>query len=393
MGFGSSIARAAIAEQRVAMLFRLALALMTMAALSMLGWLAIAPNRLLPGVPRPAHEIVGAAAYALAAFALISALAAGQGRRLAWLGMILAAAALLAAPILTGWRAGELVAGRPIARATFGAGFWLAAACLLLLALEAARATGSAAARPLLALIIVGGAATAAAAGWFAPLSLAVEYRSRADALERAFVEHLALSGGALLLAIAVAVPLGWTAFRVPRLEATFAGTFNAIQVTPALALFGLLVSALSLVLAAAPGLRAYGISAIGVAPALIAVAAYLTLPLFRSTLTGLSSVSPAAVESARAMGMTEARVTREVRVPLGLPIFLGGLRVAAVQAIGLTTLGGLIGAGGLGSIVFAGMSQFAEDLIVLGAAPIVGLAILVDAAMRAISQRMEAIG
>jgi osmoprotectant transport system permease protein len=76
---------------------------------------------------------------------------------------------------------------------------------------------------------------------------------------------------------------------------------------------------------------------------------------------------------------MTEMRTTLEVRIPLGLPILMSALRVAAVQSIGLMTLGGLIGAGGLGAIVFEGMSQLASDLIILGAIPIVILALIAD--------------
>jgi osmoprotectant transport system permease protein len=97
----------------------------------------------------------------------------------------------------------------------------------------------------------------------------------------------------------------------------------------------------------------------------------------------------PAAVEAARAMGMGAGRIVREIRLPLGLPVFVAGLRVAAVQAVGLTTLGGLIGAGGLGAIVFEGMAQFAPDLIILGSAPIVALALLADLLLRAIELRL----
>ena len=151
---------------------------------------------------------------------------------------------------------------------------------------------------------------------------------------------------------------------------------------TPAIALFGLLIPLLAGLLAAAPRLRGLGLSAIGPAPALIGVSIYLALPLLRGLVSGLRATEPAVVEAAQAMGMTEARMMIEVRVPLGLPILVGALRVAAVQSIGLMVLGGLIGAGGLGAIVFEGMSQLAPDLIVLGAIPIVGLALAVDAGM-----------
>ena len=91
----------------------------------------------------------------------------------------------------------------------------------------------------------------------------------------------------------------------------------------------------------------------------------------------------PAVVEAARAMGMGEGRIAAEIRVPLGLPVFAAGLRVSAVQCIGLATLGGLVGAGGLGAVVFEGMAQFAADLILLGALPVVALALFADALLR----------
>ena len=84
-------------------------------------------------------------------------------------------------------------------------------------------------------------------------------------------------------------------------------------------------------------------------------------------------------------MGMTRGpHHPRRCACRSALPILVGALRVAAVQSIGLVTLGGLIGAGGLGAVVFEGMSQFAADLILLGACPIVALALAADAAMAA---------
>ncbi len=68
-----------------------------------------------------------------------------------------------------------------------------------------------------------------------------------------------------------------------------------------------------------------------------------------------------------------------------------GALRVAAVQSVGLATLGGLVGAGGLGAVVFEGMAQFAQDLILLGALPVIGLALAVDAGLALLTNREAA--
>jgi osmoprotectant transport system permease protein len=196
-----------------------------------------------------------------------------------------------------------------------------------------------------------------------------------------------------LALAIALVLPLGWAAFHRPRIEAFADAALGAVQVTPSIALFGLLIPLLAGLLSLAPALRGFGIGAIGPTPAVIGVAVYIALPLLRGLVGGLRAADPAAIEAARALGFSEARTTMEVRVPLSLPILVGALRVAIVQSIGLVTLGGLIGAGGLGAIVFEGMAQFAADLILLGALPIVGLALAADLGLAALARRLETAG
>ncbi len=281
----------------------------------------------------------------------------------------------------TGAAAGHLLAAQPspAARAMLGGGAWLGAAAIALLAAEQARGLG-AGPKATLALAGAGGLALLAAAGGFDALSLAVEYRARQEAVGQALAWHLALSAAALGMALLLAVPLGLWGFASARAATVAEALLGAVQVIPALALFGLLVPLLALLLAAAPGLRAWGIGAIGATPALIGVALYLALPLARAVRVGLAAADPAAVAAARAMGFRAAGIAWHVRLPLGLPVFAAGLRVAAVQAIGLVTLGGLVGAGGLGALVFEGMAQFATDLILLGALPVVALALAADA-------------
>lgn len=348
-------------------------------------FLSVAPNRLLPGQPVAALAALGWPAAA-AALLLLAALP----RRVppaAAAALALAAALLLLGA--TGIGAGQALEGMaPAARAGLGAGFWLAFVAAL--AICAARA---AALRPAgrAAIALGGGAALAvlAGSGLLEPLSLMVEYRARAEAVQAALLRHLALAGAALLLALLVAAPLAWAGFRHPRLAGPIGAAFAGVQVVPGLALFALLIPLLAALLDAVPALRALGLGAIGPAPAVIATAAYLALPLWRSIAGGLAAADPAAVAAAEAIGMGEARILREVRLPLALPVFAGGLRVAVVQAIGLMTLGGLVGAGGLGAIVFAGLAQFATDLMLLGALPIIGLALLADALARQAEHRL----
>jgi osmoprotectant transport system permease protein len=359
------------------------------AAVLGLSWISLAPNRLVAGQPLSAREALGdgvvlilAAALAAEAAALVKAPAA--------IPVLLILGAVAAALAGTGAAADGLLQGRPsAARMILGSGFWICLAALAVLALDHARA-GS---RWLLTATAVGLAAIvlgSTALGLLDSISLVVEYGHRREALHAALIRHLALALGALALGLAMVLPVGWAAFHRPRIEAIADAVLGAVQVTPSIALFGLLIPLLAGLLSLAPDLRAWGIGAIGATPTVIGVAVYLALPLLRGLVGGLRAADPAAIEAARALGFSETRTTLEVRVPLSLPVLVGALRVATVQSIGLVTLGGLVGAGGLGALVFEGMAQFAADLIVLGALPIVGLALAADLALAALAQRLE---
>jgi osmoprotectant transport system permease protein len=115
-------------------------------------------------------------------------------------------------------------------------------------------------------------------------------------------------------------------------------------------------------------------------APAVIALVLYSLLPVVRSTVAGLAQVPLPVVEAATGMGLTRGQVFRKVELPIALPVFLSGLRIAAVQAVGLAVVAALIGAGGLGALVFQGLASGALDLVLLGVIPVIALAVVVDA-------------
>jgi osmoprotectant transport system permease protein len=362
---------------------RLGLLAALVAAICGLTWLSIAPNRLLPGQPIGAVRALGFLAPGIVILAVAAEIAgllrvAGHGISVA---LLLAAIALALAG--AGLAADRFLEGQPhFARAMLGPGFWLTIAALVGLAFEHGRLTTFRFAPAIVVLWLGAILSIGWGTGLFDHLSLAVEYKARMAAVDAAIAQHVVLSASALAIASVIALTLGWVSFRSPSAEATVNAVLGAVQVTPAIALFGLLIPLLSSVLVAVPGLRSFGLAAVGPAPALIGVAVYLALPLLRGFVSGLKAADPAVVEAAQAMGMSEARTILDVRVPLGLPILIGAFRVAAVQSIGLMVLGGLIGAGGLGAVVFEGMSQLAADLILLGAIPIIALALAVDAAM-----------
>ena len=133
------------------------------------------------------------------------------------------------------------------------------------------------------------------------------------------------------------------------------------------------------------PVLGRLGISGVGLAPAVLALLLYALLPIVRAALAGLEQVPSAAVTAARAMGFTPWQVLWRVELPLALPVLLIGLRTAVVQTTGLAAVTALVGAGGLGSIMFDGLFSAANELVMLGVIPIVLLAILADTFFKAL--------
>src|SRR5690625_3254011 len=125
------------------------------------------------------------------------------------------------------------------------------------------------------------------------------------------------------------------------------------------------------------------GVRGIGMAPALIALTLYSLLPVVRNTFEGLEGVPAAAVDAGRGMGMSQRQVLFRVKAPLALPVVLDGIRAAAVLIIGITTISFLIGAGGLGVFIQRGIDQVVPDLVLLGALPVIGLALLADGLLR----------
>ncbi len=117
----------------------------------------------------------------------------------------------------------------------------------------------------------------------------------------------------------------------------------------------------------------------IGSKPAIFALFIYSTLPIARNTLAGILSVSPSIIDAAKGIGMSPRRILLEVELPNALNVILIGIRVALVINIGTAALGYLIGAGGLGDLIFTGISLMQTDKLLAGALPVVMLALIGD--------------
>jgi osmoprotectant transport system permease protein len=139
---------------------------------------------------------------------------------------------------------------------------------------------------------------------------------------------------------IAVAVAVGVT--RVPRLEPV-ANALSSIGLTiPSFALIGLLLPLLGL----------------GFWPALVAVGFYAIFPILRNAVVGLQGVNPDLLESARGMGMSEARSLLQVRLPLAWPVILAGVRVSTQMSMGVAAIATYVLGPGFGSWIFLGLQQ-----------------------------------
>ena len=121
-------------------------------------------------------------------------------------------------------------------------------------------------------------------------------------------------------------------------------------------------------------------------APAVLALLLYSLLPVVRSTAAGLEQVPRPVIDAALGMGLSARQIFWKVELPLALPVFLAGLRVATVQTIGMAVVAALIGAGGFGAIMFQGLLGGALDLVLLGVVPVVAMAVLADALLKALA-------
>ncbi|HET9703019.1 MAG TPA: ABC transporter permease [Vicinamibacterales bacterium] len=190
---------------------------------------------------------------------------------------------------------------------------------------------------------------------------------NRRDRVWALTIEHLQLSLTAIALALIIAIPLGILAARNPRISTPLLGLLAAIYTIPSLAFLALLIPSLG----------------IGHRPAIVVLAAYAQIFLVRNIASGLRGVDPATLEAATGLGMTRWQEFVKVRWPLALPVMIAGLRTATVTVISLATVAAWIGAGGLGTLLFEGITRNAPSRILAGTIAITALALLTDAVLR----------
>src|SRR5438477_5618864 len=186
------------------------------------------------------------------------------------------------------------------------------------------------------------------------------------DEIFGATLDHLTLVIIAMVIAILIGVPLGMLIVQRPTLRAIALGIASIFQTIPSLVLFGFLIPIPF-------------IGGIGNRTAIVALVLYALLPILRNTYVGLTSIDPAVLEAAEAMGMTEQQILFRVRLPLATGLILAGIRTAAAITIGVATIAAAIGAGGLGTFIFRGVAMVSDAVILAGAVPAALLALMTD--------------
>ena len=224
--------------------------------------------------------------------------------------------------------------------------------------------------------------------GSFQNLSIYLEYLNRKATFLKELQQHLFLALGAVSAGGVVGIMLGLGVFRRRFSEQGVFLFVNLSQTVPTLSLLALLLIPLTMLSQRFPFLQQLGIRGVGWAPAVIVLFLYSLLPITRNTLAGFQVVSREDLDTAKAVGMSSRQVFWRVELPLAFPVILSGIRTALTQTIGNTILAGLVGAGGLGSIIFLVLAQAAPDLILLGAPPVVLLAWITDQAMMLLIQK-----
>jgi osmoprotectant transport system permease protein len=191
------------------------------------------------------------------------------------------------------------------------------------------------------------------------------------NGIQARLAEHVEMSLVVMLIAIAIALPVGLFIGHTRRGTTVAVGLANIGRAVPTFALMGILL----------PFTQAFDpANGFGLYPTLLAMIILAIPPIMVNAYAGVSEVDRDLVEAARGMGFRGGQVLRDVEIPLALPVILGGIRSAAVQVIATTTLGAILGIGGLGRFIIDGIAQNDDGMLFGGVVLVAGLAMLSEA-------------
>ncbi|MFE0640225.1 ABC transporter permease [Streptomyces sp. NPDC058877] len=187
--------------------------------------------------------------------------------------------------------------------------------------------------------------------------------RTRGPELTDALLQHVGITVVSVLIALVVAVPLALLVRARPRFAGPVLGLTTLLYTVPSLAMFSLL-------------LPLFGLSASLVVTGLVLYA--LTI-LVRNALAGLAAVPAETREAARGMGYGPLRLLCQVELPLALPVLMAGVRMATVSTVALTTIGSVVGRGGLGNLIEDALPTFFKAQLLAASVLCVLLAVVAD--------------
>ena len=269
-----------------------------------------------------------------------------------------------------------------VARISLSSGFWLLFAGILILQSGAPRGGILMTLTVLFAIAVPG-------VGLTPHLALYKEFVNIEVTFYAELRRHLSLSLTSAAVALLPGILLGYVCHRHQRLREWILGAVNLFQVAPTLSLLGLIMIPLTYLSRNVSLVADLGIRGVGFAPAFIVLTLYCLLPITANAFSGFDQVEAAVVDSAVAIGMTKRQIFRQVLLPLALPVIFSGIRTAVTQNVGNTILAGLIGGGGMGALIFLGLSQSATDLVILGTIPVVLMALILDVVFKLFEDRM----
>ena len=202
---------------------------------------------------------------------------------------------------------------------------------------------------------------------------LAYFYGKRGDIL-LSTLRHIEVSLIAVIISVAIAVPLGILITRYRKMAHLVVNSANIGQTIPSLAILGMVIPVLG----------------IGLKPAVFALVLRGVLPIINNTYSGITNVNSSLIEAGKGMGMKSRQILRLVELPLSFPVIMAGIRTATVLSISVATLAALIGAGGLGDLIFQGIVMADRNLLLAGSIPTALLAIGADLLLGWLEKRLR---
>lgn len=186
-------------------------------------------------------------------------------------------------------------------------------------------------------------------------------------------IEHIQIVIVATLISIVISIILGVVAYWVSYLDKVILWLVEILQTIPSLALLALLMIVFGL----------------GNPTIIVGLVLYALMPIVRNTYIGLHDVAPHIKDAARGMGMTKLQRLVKLEIPLSFPLIFSGIRISVVNSLSIAVMGVLIGAGGLGYPIYRGIQTNSMDRILMGAIPVVLMALIFDYCMSKIEKRL----